>query len=121
MRVFLLYVLPLVAPTALYLLWRYAAARLRADENRAPETAFAKLPWVRLALAGVALLAAVLLSFAHFAGDVPGLRYSPARLIDGKIVPGVTGPETKQPEKENGPRNSGAGLPGMIGPSEHRP
>ena len=84
LRVFLTIVLPLILPTALYLLWMRTvggvpmggAARWRA------------LPWVWLAGAGAALLAFVLFAVTvHFGVPQPGV-YVPPRYEHGKIVPG---------------------------------
>ncbi|MBV8131675.1 MAG: hypothetical protein JO282_04070 [Alphaproteobacteria bacterium] len=83
-RVLLTVVLPLLLPTALYLLW---VTTLRpAQRNGAP--LWRVLPWVWLAAAGVVLLAIVLFVVTvHFGMPQEGV-YVPPRWENGHIVPG---------------------------------
>ena len=80
-------VLPLILPTALYLLWlrfRSSAAAVGPGES-APGAA---LPWFWLALSGAVLLALVLLTVSvHFGTATPGV-YVPPRWENGRVVPG---------------------------------
>jgi Family of unknown function (DUF6111) len=81
-RVLLTIVLPLVLPTALYLLW---VTTLRPPPG---ETPWAALPWLWLAGAGVVLLAIVLFVVTvHFGAPQQGV-YVPPRWENGHIVPG---------------------------------
>jgi hypothetical protein len=92
LRVFFTIVLPLVLPTALYLLWLRLAHWL---PGRPPEGAqldeavhWAALPWVWLAAAGAVLLALMLFVVTvHFGTAEPG-TYVPPRWENGRIVPG---------------------------------
>ena len=88
LRVFFTIVVPLVLPTALYLVWLRVArgslhGRLQGETLRS-----AVLPWVGLAAAGVLLLALVLFVVTvHFGTSQPG-TYVPPRWENGRIVPG---------------------------------
>lgn len=84
MRIILEYVLPLVAPTALYLLWmRFAANR---EEKR-------EVPWLWLAVAGL-MLAVVVLAALTLGGGNKDDIYVPPHMEDGKFVPGHFVPRT---------------------------
>ena len=79
----LLTILPLLLPTALYLLW---VTTLRPARNDA--IFWRALPWIWLAGAGVALLAVVLFVVTvHFGTPQEG-NYVPPRWENGHIVPG---------------------------------
>lgn len=77
-RILLTYVLPLILPTALYLLW----ARRAAARGLSPDIPY---PW--LAAAGVALLALTVFALS-LRGGTPGGKYEPPRYEDGRVVPG---------------------------------
>jgi hypothetical protein len=83
-RVLLTILLPLVLPTALYLLW-LATARRSALAGPAP---WRSLPWVWLGLIGVVLTAALLYFVGTHMGSAPQGTYVPPRYIDGRIEPG---------------------------------
>src|ERR1700675_1421555 len=96
LRVFSTIVLPLLLPTALYLVWlRVAFWSQRGAHQGSPPGAhpvgrvpWAALPWVWLAGAGALLLALVLFVVTvHFGTTQPGV-YVPPRWEDGGIVPG---------------------------------
>jgi hypothetical protein len=88
-RVFLTIVLPLLLPTALYLLWvstfgaepGIGAARWRA------------VPWLWLAGAGVVLLAVVLFVVTVRFGSPQEGVYVPPRWEGGRIIPGHVEPK----------------------------
>jgi hypothetical protein len=83
LRVLLTIVLPLLLPTAIYVAWIAFASRSANGEKLRLST----MPLVWLALAGVALLAAVLVTVTvHFGEPVSG-RYVPPRYEDGRVVP----------------------------------
>jgi hypothetical protein len=89
-REILTLVVPLVLPTLAYLLWLRAA---RAEASGA--VAWRRLPWVWLALTGVALTAVVLFVVTvGFGTAMPGI-YVPPRSENGQIVPGHVEPEKK--------------------------
>jgi hypothetical protein len=83
LRVFLTIVVPLLLPTAVYLLWMRAMhweASGRAMRWRA-------LPWLWLAGAGALLLALVLFVVTvHFGTSKPGV-YVPPRYEGGRLLP----------------------------------
>ncbi len=94
LRVFFTIVLPLVLPTALYLVW----VRLRhwspggegsqQGSESGESVRWAALPWVWLAAAGALLLALTLFVVTvHFGTSQSGI-YVPPRSENGRIVPG---------------------------------
>jgi len=100
LRVFFTIVLPLVLPTALYLLWMRLAhwlpwgAPWGSPEGSQPGEAvrWAALPWVWLAAAGALLLTLMLFVVTvHFGTAEPG-TYVPPRWENGRIVPGHIDP-----------------------------
>jgi hypothetical protein len=105
LRVFLTIVLPLVAPTALYLAWirvaRYSpwGSPWGSQPGSQPGEAvrWAALPWLWLAGTGALLLAIVLyVVTVHFGTPQPGI-YVPPRWEDGRIVPGHIEPGHVEP------------------------
>jgi len=89
-RAFLTVILPLLLPTALYLVWALAMRRAQAGEIG---VLLRELPWPWLAGAGVALLAGVLVLVAFgFGRSADTAHYVPPRTVDGKIVPGHVEP-----------------------------
>ena len=100
MALFFTYVLPLLLPTALYVLWRMIWLRRPAEDMSQPSDdsggatvassgdLWRGAPWFWLALAGALLLAAVLLVGVFVHGAPPRGQYVPPRLEDGHIVPG---------------------------------
>jgi hypothetical protein len=100
LRVFFTIVLPLVLPTALYLLWLRLAHWLPWGSPPGPlegsqpvqAVRWAALPWVWLAAAGALLLALMLFVVTvHFGTSEPG-TYVPPRWENGRIVPGHINP-----------------------------
>jgi hypothetical protein len=92
LRVFLTIVLPLLVPTAVYLLWISIVGTMQ--ESSA--ISWAALPWVWLAGAGVALLAIVLFVVTvHFGAPQEGV-YVPPRWEGGQIVPGHVEPKSRR-------------------------
>ena len=84
-RILLTYVLPLVLPALVWYLWHQFRPQRPGEEQK---KGWAAAPWPQLAVAGLILLAATLGAYALLVGGVPGEVYEPARLIDGKVVPG---------------------------------
>ena len=90
LRVFLTIVLPLLVPTAIYLLWMGIVSATQ-EGSTIP---WAALPWIWLAGTGVALLVIVLLVVTvHFGAPQEGI-YVPPRLEDGQIIPGHIEPKS---------------------------
>lgn len=89
-RILLQYVLPLLLPTVVYLVWWWATSRRQTatgDGTRRPAS-LTQGPWFWLALAGVALMSAGLIHTALTTGEAPGGRYVAPHLEDGRVVPG---------------------------------
>jgi hypothetical protein len=84
LRILLTFIVPLLLPTAIYLLWiRLASGPLQAE---APGRQ--ALPWIWLAGAGVLLLALVLFFVSiHYGSPQQGGVYVPPRWEQGHIVP----------------------------------
>src|SRR5271170_1685905 len=88
LRVFFTIVLPLVLPTALYLVWLRLVRGSLQGSPQGDTQRLAVLPWVWLAAAGVLLLALVLFVVTvHYGTSQPG-TYVPPRWENGRIVPG---------------------------------
>jgi hypothetical protein len=87
-RILLTIVLPLLLPTALYLVWLVAARRV---EFAAPGP-WRALPWPWLLAVGLALAAVVLFVVGTRIGGSPQGVYVPPKYIDGKVVPGHVEP-----------------------------
>lgn len=80
MRQILQIAIPLVLPTVLYFLYlRF----LRRSAGAAPD-----VPWFWLGIAGGVLVVVTFGAAAMMGGAPPGSVYEPAKVIDGKIVPG---------------------------------
>jgi hypothetical protein len=91
-RILLEFVLPLVLPTALYLLWLRAERHRIERQGHGEKPRWQDAPYLWLALMGVMLALAVLVAL-HFAGGMgkDGV-YVPPRVIDGEVVPGHVEP-----------------------------
>ena len=97
LRVFLTIVLPLVLPTALYLVWIRLAHWSPRGSPEGPEqdapVHWSALPWVWLAAAGALLFALMMFVVTvHFGTSQPG-TYVPPHVEDGRIVPGHIEPQ----------------------------
>jgi Family of unknown function (DUF6111) len=91
-RALLTIVLPLLLPTALYLVW---VTTLRRPQQNGVAL-WTALPWMWLAGAGIALLAIVLFVVTvHFGAPQEGV-YVPPHLQNGHIVPGHIEPKSGQ-------------------------
>lgn len=90
MRTFLTIVLPLIAPTIVFLVWSwFAKKRAEAEARHQPIPAWQTWPWARLMLAGAVLTGLTLSGVALFRDAPPGdTRYVPAHMEDGELVPG---------------------------------
>ena len=87
MRIFLQYLLPILLPGLLFILWTYLT-RLRPGENGPARALIAEGPWFRLILAGLVLMAIGLVVAAVTGGLDPEGEYRAPFLQDGEIVPG---------------------------------
>lgn len=84
-RVVLTIVLPLLLPTALYLLWLVSVGRA---ELAGPASRRARLPWTWLIAAGVGLVALTLVVVSVGIGGRQEGTYVPPHTSGGQIVPG---------------------------------
>jgi len=82
-RIFLLYILPLLFPAAVYFLW----VKLRNSEEKDGEEP-RNDPWFWLILAGLMLMGAALAVTAVTDEKVTEGAFEPDRLEGGRIVPG---------------------------------
>jgi heme A synthase len=109
MTLFFAYLLPLLFPTAVYMLWRIwrergtatsgapASAEAPVEGNSAAlpanEIVWRDAPWLWLALAGIALMAIVMLIGVFVHDAAPPMRYVPPHIENGRVVPGEMHPE----------------------------
>lgn len=88
-RVVLTYLLPLILPLVVYLLWTWIVGR----KTRKPEDPpfWYEGPYFWLIVAGFALMVTVLATTVYFTeGGPPDGTYVPPRFEDGRIVPSGT-------------------------------
>jgi hypothetical protein len=90
-RIVLTIVVPLLLPTALYVLWLVTARRGALTRTGVP---WRGLPWPWLAVAGVALTALVLVAISVGLGGGQQGTYVPPHVENGRIVPGHVVPGT---------------------------
>ena len=85
-RILITYLAPLVLPAIVWYLWNHLSPGKTGAPDR--KTGWAAAPWDKLGIAGVVALSLTLGSLALFTGAEPGNVYTPARVVDGKVVPG---------------------------------
>lgn len=88
-RILLFEVLPIILPSAIYLLWLLHARRVAARAGAA-QPSFGEAPWIWLAAMGVAL-AVLLLAGVTLIGsgeDRDGVYVGPQARPDGTVAPG---------------------------------
>ena len=101
LRVLLTIVLPLLLPTAVYVAWIGFMSR---SANR-ERVRFGTLPLIWLALIGLVLLAAVLVTVSVHFGGTPSGRYVPPRYENGEVIPPHIEPlQPRQPDRPAEPR-----------------
>ena len=91
-RIFITYLLPLLAPFLMYLAWN-AFVRYKAKKNGGDAPSLEKGPIFWSIFAGLVLLIASLVTVAFMGGEKAGSEYVPPRFEDGKLVP----PSFKKP------------------------
>lgn len=91
-RVFIEFLLPILAPTAIYFAWAATERRRRARIEAGEPLRWQDAPWLWLAGLGVALAAVVTFGLALSGGEPTTGVYVPPRLEDGRIVPGHVEP-----------------------------
>lgn len=86
-RILLQYLLPLLLPTLIWLVWWVVVGRHRTSPEGTPSQ-LAHGPWFWLILAGLALAGISLVYTALTHGFSPSGTYVPPRWEGGRIVPG---------------------------------
>ena len=90
-RILLTYLVPFLLPIALYAIWIWYRTRYAARHGgEAPK--FEKGPWPLMLFAGAVLTFAIMGTIALHQGEPAGAAYEPARIEDGRIVPGRLAP-----------------------------
>ena len=84
LKIFLQFVLPLIFPTALWLVWAWFEKR----RNKGEPEAGRATPWIWLIAIGFALSAISLVTWGVIEGESPSKAYTAPKLEDGKVVPG---------------------------------
>ncbi|WP_420345130.1 hypothetical protein [Pelagibius sp.] len=88
-RIFLVVILPLLAPFIVYGLYVWWARRQRAaaagEGGAVPGEE--PVPWLWMALAGAVLMTASLLLVGFDRGVAPGTKVLPPAFVDGEVVP----------------------------------
>lgn len=102
-RLLIEFLLPLLAPTIAYAIWRAlprrGAAPGEGDGAGAPAaTPWREAPWIWLGGTGIVLVVAVAatLGMTRSLGDIGGGTYVAPRSVDGRIVPGHLEPPAKR-------------------------
>ena len=91
-RVFLLYILPIVLPSVLYFCW--LAFIHKGGEDGPDKTVLIREgPWFRLIFAGLGLVIISLFVTAFIGGMAPDGDYQAPYAKDGKIIPGQMVPK----------------------------
>jgi hypothetical protein len=85
MRGFLQAIIPFILPFLLYFAWAWLARRRSLAGPGA-------VPWIGLSAAGLVLSAGALMWFAESRALPEAGIYQPARIEDGRIIPGGTRP-----------------------------
>ena len=85
-RVLLQYLLPLLLPTLVFVVW--VLLTRRGSRGEGVMQRLERGPWFWLTSAGIVLVAAVLAYVAVTGGDDPGGTYVPPRFEGGRIIPG---------------------------------
>lgn len=86
-RILLTYVVPLLLPVALYIVYVVVARRIQSARGETAER-LRRVPWLWLLAAGVALMGISLAIYSLTSGGESHRRYVPPRVEDGRIVPG---------------------------------
>lgn len=87
MKIFLQFVLPILLPGLLFILWTVLTQR-RSGADGSKRSAIAEGPWFALILAGFILMAVSLGLVSVYGGMNPEGVYHAPYWADGKIVPG---------------------------------
>ncbi|MBL8642998.1 MAG: hypothetical protein JNK21_03615 [Rhodospirillaceae bacterium] len=98
-RILVTYLVPFLLPLAGYALWIWYRTRY-AEKHGGEAPKFEKGPWPLMLFLGALLSLSVLGVSALMTGSAPGDVYVPARVENGKLVPGHTvKPPSATPEQ----------------------
>jgi len=86
-RVLFQYLMPIVLPTAIYLIW-LVHRRRRATATGTVAPTWQQGPWFWLILSGMGISAASFVVGALLAGHSPHGKYVPAEVKNGRVIPG---------------------------------
>lgn len=87
MRTFLIYLIPLLLPLAVYLTWAWLRLRyVKKHGGEAPK--IEQGPWPLMILLGAVLVLALMATTALLRGADPDATYTPPRFEDGRVIPG---------------------------------
>jgi hypothetical protein len=98
MRPLVQVLLPLIAPTLLFLAYAWYMRRRAVALGHPEPPPWTQGPWGWLILAGALLSAGSLVALFGDAQHESG-RYTPAKAVDGRIVPGHVDPSAPMPPK----------------------
>jgi hypothetical protein len=87
MRIFLTYVLPLLMPTVLYVLYLVVSRQVMSGKGELAET-LRRVPWLWLLGGGLVLVGVSLAIYSLTAGGETHRPYVPPHVEDGQVVPG---------------------------------
>lgn len=87
MRMLLIRILPLLLPIIILIGWMIYNRR-KALAKGLPAPTLKDAPWVTAGIVGIATLIFGLFYLDYHAGERPGGTYVPAKIEDGRLVPG---------------------------------
>ena len=88
-RILLTYILPLILPAVLYVLWVSVSRKF----GSSPERQLRDGPWFWIIIMGFALMSGALVTWGVTDGEAPGGKYEAPRFEDGRVVPGQVTPK----------------------------
>ena len=86
-RVLLVVLLPIVAPLAIYTLWRLVRERRAGRADVSALSVLSEGPWPWIMTAGAVVGLACLVLYAEVMRSPTDAVYQPSRFVDGEIVP----------------------------------
>lgn len=84
----LLQLLPVVIPTAIYLMYVYSLRRRALAGGHAPPSWIDRTALYWSVIGGLVMALVLLFSFTFLTGAPPGSIYVPEAVVDGEVIPG---------------------------------